>query len=259
MALARSMSVVIPAYNEMGNLEAAVRDVVHALRIFDEYEIIIVNDGSSDGTGSVADRLAESLDCVSVVHHERNRGFSASYQTGLEHARMSYFTFVPGDHEVALESVEGILGAVGSADIVVPYHGTPWNRTWHRRILTWICTTQLNVLFGYHLKYFQGPAVYPTALARMLPINTAGFFFATEMLVNALLLGYSYVEVPLTHHERSYGRSKAVKPANIVNAQITIVRLWWTLRMRGKRARRPASLDPGFSALSPEVRSGNGF
>jgi dolichol-phosphate mannosyltransferase len=243
MALARSMSVVVPAYNEAGNLEGAVKDAVHALRMFDDFEVIIVNDGSSDGTGDVADRLAASLGRVRVVHHEQNRGFAASYQTGLQHARMSYFTFLPGDHEVALESIEEIFDAVGTADVVIPYHGTPWNRAWHRRVLTWICTTQLNVLFGHNLKYFQGPAVYPTELARVLPIGTVGFFFATEMLVNALMMGYSWVEVPLIHHERSYGQSKAVKPANIINAQITIIRLWWTLRIRGELAPRPALVD----------------
>ena len=256
MLSARTMSVVVPAYNEMGNLENAVQDVVHALRTFDDYEVIIVNDGSQDGTGEVADRLAATMDRVRVIHHEQNRGFSASYQTGLAHARMAYFTFVPGDHEVAAESVELIFDAVGKADLVVPYHGTPWNRTWHRRVLTWICTTQLNVLFGRNLKYYQGPAVYPTALARVLPNHTGGFFFATEMLVNALLMGYSYVEVPLTHHERTYGRSKAVAPSNIVSAQLTIVRLWWTLRVRGGIAARPGGVEESAPALSPEVGAG---
>ena len=106
MGLARSISVVVPAYNEMGNLEGAVRDVVHALQSFDEFEVIIVNDGSKDGTGEVADRLAEILPNVRVIHHEVNRGFSESYRTGLKNARMSYFTFVPGDHEVANRAME---------------------------------------------------------------------------------------------------------------------------------------------------------
>jgi glycosyltransferase involved in cell wall biosynthesis len=250
------MSVVVPAYNEMGNLESAVRDVVHALRTFDDYEVIIVNDGSHDGTGEIADRLATTIDCVRVIHHERNRGFSASYQTGLKNARMAYFTFVPGDHEVAAESVEEIFGAVGKADLVIPYHGTPWNRTWHRRILTWICTTQLNFFFSRHLRYFQGPAVYPTELARVLPINTGGFFFATEMLVNALMMGYSWIEVPLTHHERTYGQSKAVKSSNIVNAQLTILRLWWSLRIRGGVAPRPGAAEELRPALRQETGSG---
>jgi len=254
MQLAHTISVVVPAYNEMGNLEDAVRDVVHALRTFDDFEVIIVNDGSQDGTGELADRLATTMDRVRVVHHEQNRGFSASYQTGLANARMAYFTFVPGDHEVASESVEEIFNAVGKADLVVPYHGTPWNRAWHRRVLTWICTTQLNILFSRKLQYFQGPAVYPTALARVLPINTTGFFFATEMLVNALLMGYSYVEVPLTHHERTYGQSKAVKTSNIINAQFTILRLWWNLRIRGRVASRPGSAAE--SGLTPSQEAG---
>jgi len=245
----------VPAYNEMGNLEAAVRDVLHALRTYDDYEVIVVNDGSQDGTGAVADQLAAEHDRVTVVHHERNRGFSASYQTGLEHARMAYFTFVPGDHEVALESIEGIFAAVGTADIVIPYHATPWNRTWHRRVLTWICTTQLNILFSHHLKYFQGPAVYPTELARSLPITTGGFFFATEMLVNALMMGYSWVEVPLTHHERTYGQSKAVKPANMVNAQLTILRLWWSVRIRGNIAARPKLREQALPLLRSEIHA----
>ena len=256
MGSARTISVVVPAYNEMGNLEGAVRDVVHALRLFDDYEVIIVNDGSTDGTGDVAERLAARLERVRVIHHNPNRGFSASYQTGLKHAQMAYFTFVPGDNEVAAESVEEIFRAVGTADLVIPYHGTPWNRTWNRRILTWICTTQLNILFGRNLKYFQGPAVYPTELARVLPINTTGFFFATEMLVNALLMGYSWVEVPLTHHERAYGQSKAVAPSNIVNAQLTILRLWWSLRIRGGVAARPGSAEESGPVLSHRAEAG---
>jgi glycosyltransferase involved in cell wall biosynthesis len=264
MALERTISVVVPAYNEMGNLEAAVLDVLHALRTFDDYEVIIVNDGSKDGTGEVADRLAAAHEKVLAIHHNPNRGFSASYQTGLAHARMAYFTFVPGDHEVALESVEAIFDAVGKADLVIPYHGTPWNRTWPRRILTWICTTQLNILFSRNLRYFQGPAVYPTILARALPITTGGFFFATEMLVNALMMGYSWVEVPLTHHERTYGQSKAVKGSNIVNAQLTIIRLWWNVRMRGEVAARPSlRMEPlptiRPEALRSEVRTGPGL
>jgi len=242
MDLARSISVVIPAFNEGANLDGAVRDAVAAAQDFDAYEIIVVNDGSHDDTGQVADRLAAELEYVRVIHHEVNRGFAASYQTGLKHATMAYFTFVPGDHEVTPDSVVRIFGAIGQADLVVPYHGTPWKRTWPRRILTYVCTTEINLLFGHHLKYFQGPTVYPTTLARALPITTHGFFFCTEMLLNALAMGYSFVEVPLVHQERAYGTSKAIGFGKIVSAELTILKLWWNLRVRNGVAPRPASL-----------------
>src|SRR5205085_7099780 len=109
------------AFNEVHNLEAAVRDVVAASTEFDDYEVLIVDDGSTDGSGELADRLAHELPRVRALHHPRNQGFGAAYGTALAEAQMAYFTFVPGDHEVAPESVVRIFAAVGKADIVVPF------------------------------------------------------------------------------------------------------------------------------------------
>ena len=204
--------------------------------------MLVVNDGSSDDTGEVIDRLARELPGVRAIHHDGNRGFAATYATGLEHARLPYYTFVPGDHEVTLDSIRDIFACVGSAEIVVPYHGTPWTREWHRRILTWVCTNEINVLMGHRLRYYQGPAVYPTALARTLPVTTGGFFFATEMLVHALAAGYTWVEVPLTHQERVYGETKAVGWAKILGAELTILQLWWNVRVLRRGIPRRAAL-----------------
>ena len=232
----RTISVVVPACNEARNLEAAIETVIAAATPFDDFEVLIVNDGSSDDTGDVAERLAAADPRVRVVHHESNQGFAAAYRSGLARARMQYVTFAPGDNEIAPTSLAEIFASVGKADLVVPYHGTPWKRAFYRRILTWTCVTQINVLFGWHLRYFQGPTVYPTQLARALPRTTRGFFFITEMLVYALAAGYTAVEVPLIHQERAYGRSKAVALSNIVDAERTILRLWWQIRLLGRRA-----------------------
>ncbi len=232
----RALSVVIPAYNEAGNLERAVQDVVRVVQDFDDYEILIVNDGSSDTTGQLADRLAREMPRVSAIHHPHNRGFAAAYRTGLAAAGMDYFTFVPGDNEIRPESVQQIFDAIGVADLVVPYHGNPEARTWPRRLLTWASTTEINLLFGWRLHYFQGPTVYPTALARALPATVPGFFFATEMLVHALAAGCTYVQVPLSHQERAYGRSKAVGLSKIIQAELAILQLWWKIRVKQFRA-----------------------
>jgi dolichol-phosphate mannosyltransferase len=243
----------VPAYNEVGNLEAAVRDVVAAAADLDEYEVLVVDDGSTDGTGELADRLARELPGVRAIHHDRNRGFAATYRTGLEHARLAYYTFVPGDNEVTRDSIRDIFASVGRAEIVVPYHGTPWARTWDRRILTWVCTNQINLLMGRRLRYYQGPAVYPTALARSLPITTSGFFFATEMLIHALAAGYTWVEVPLRHQERTYGTSKAVGLGKVIGAELTILRLWWNVRIR--RRGIPARLPVAPTESEPSIRA----
>jgi hypothetical protein len=253
LAPRRTLSVLVPAYNEAENLEGAVRDVLDAAAAadFEDVQVLVVDDGSTDGTAEVADRLAHDIPQVVAIHHPHNRGFVAAYESAVEHARNNYFTFVPGDHEVAPESVCDIFRAIGSADLVVPYHGTPWKRAWHRRLLTFICTSQFNALFGWRLKYYQGPTVYPIALARQLPRTTHGFFFVAEMLVHALAAGYSWTEVGLTHQERAHGRSKAVALSNIVDAQKTIVRLWWAVRVKRQRV-----VPPATSQLSSKVLEG---
>ncbi|MBI2756461.1 MAG: glycosyltransferase family 2 protein [Chloroflexi bacterium] len=232
----RALSVVVPAYNEGDNLAGAVSTILEAGRILDEIEVLLVNDGSADHTGAVADRLAGEHPNVTAIHHPRNLGFAAAYHSGLTRATLPYFTFLPGDNEVAPESVRAIFDAIGQADLVVPYHGTPWRRAWHRRILTAVSVGEINLLFGWRMRYFQGPTVYSTDLARRLPVTTGQFFFVTEMLVHALRAGYSYVQVPLTHQERAYGRSKAVAVSNIINAEKTIFHLWWNIRVQGYRA-----------------------
>lgn len=238
MTLPRSVSILAPAFNEARNIEGAVLDAVEAARAagLDDYEIIIVDDGSTDGTREISDRLAANIDKVSVIHHQTNLGLARAYLTGLEHARLSYYTFTGGDRELARDSLLEILRAVGKATIVVPFHGTPERRERHRRALTWISTTQLNVMFGLNLRYFQGPSVYPTSLARQLPHTCTGFYFATERLVHALMAGYSWLEVPLKHQQRTSGRSKAVSLANCLRAEWFIWRLWWRIRVRGELA-----------------------
>jgi glycosyltransferase involved in cell wall biosynthesis len=232
----------VPAYNEASNLPGAVRDAIVAAGAVGlaDWQVIVVDDGSTDDTLEVAEQLARECPRVQTVHHARNLGFAAAYRTGLAAAQMDYVTFVPGDNEVAAESLHAIFAAIGSADLVVPYHGTPWLRPWRRRLLTCVAVSEVNLLFGWGLNYYQGPTVYPTELARALPMTCNGFFFVTEMLVQALASGHTFVEIGLRHQERAYGCSKAVSLKKIMDAEREIVRLWWELRIR----RRPALVTP---------------
>ena len=222
-----SVSIIVPAYQEAGNITDALAGVLRAASslFLVGYEVIVVDDGSTDSTAEQARIWAEYRPHVRVISHETNLGLRAAYETGLKFAQYEYATWVPGDGEMASESIAEILRAVGTADIVVPYHGTPWNRPWFRRLLTWGSTQQLNVLLGRDLRYFQGTVVYPTALARRLPRTESGFFFAAEMLSWALEEGCTYVEVPLVHRERRHGVSKAVGLKAIWRAQMLILRL----------------------------------
>ena len=237
----RRVSVFLPAFNEVANLERAVADIVWAAEgVLAEYEILVVNDGSRDGTRELADRLAHENPRVRALHQPRNMGIAAAYERALDEAKLDHFSFLAGDGEIAPESVRNILAAVGRADIVAPYHHNPRARQLHRRFLTWGSTTLVNLLFGLKMQYYQGPCIYPVALARALPKTEGGFYFLTQMLIHALHAGYSCVEVGLTHVERTAGRSKAVSLRNILKALRTIGRVWWAIYVRRDTVARRA-------------------
>lgn len=231
-----SLSVFVPAHNEAQNLEGAIQDVVAAAEAwFSDYEILLVDDGSTDGTGDVADGLARANPRIRVIHNPMKQGIASGYGTALRLATKDYFAFLPGDREINVASIRAIFHAIGSADLVVPYHANLEARPWHRRLLTRVSTALINVLFRRNLRYYQGPTVYPTRLARELPTQSRGFFFLTEMLVQALDRGCSYVEVGLLHQERAFGKSKAVTFSNILMALQAILEAWWTRRVRRAR------------------------
>jgi dolichol-phosphate mannosyltransferase len=241
MDAGRRVSVFLPAYNEVDNLEGSVADIVWAAgHVLTEYEILIIDDGSIDGTGDLADRLARANPRVRAIHQPQNMGIAAAYERALDEAKLDHFSFLAADGEIARESVRDILGAVGRADIVAPYHQNPWARQFHRRFLTWASTALVNVLFGQRMHYYQGPSIYPVVLARMLPKSAGGFYFPTQMLIHALHAGYSYVEVGLTHVDRTHGRSKAVSAENIVKALRTIAQAWWAIHVAGRSVARRA-------------------
>ena len=232
----RRVSIFVPAYNEIGQLEGAIADIATAAdAALEDYEILLVDDGSTDGTGPLADRLATQRPKLQVIHQPTNRGIAAGYARAVDVARFEYFGFLPADREIEPGSIKTILAAVGSAEIVAPYHGNPQARQTYRRVLTLVSTGLVNRLFGLRMRYFQGPCVYPTELARALPKTAGGFYFLTQMLVHALCAGHTYVEVPLMHQDRAHGRSKAVSWRNIARALRTIANLWWAIRFRGQR------------------------
>ena len=228
-----SLSVVIPARNEEGNLKACVETVREVLEgITDDYELIIVNDGSTDGTGALAELLMTEISGVKVVHNAQGLGLARTYRNGAGIASKTYVALIPGDNEIQPSSMRAIFEAIGKADIVVPFTANQESRPWMRRQLSRTFTGTVNFLFGFDLRYYQGPCIYPAAVLRTLRVTTWGFVFLTEMLVRALAAGYHPVEVPMYIQPRQFGSSSAVSARNVVTALKTVVRLFWDIKVR---------------------------
>ena len=228
-----TLSVIVPALNEEGNLAAAVATVLDAIgNRFADYEVLIFDDGSTDRTGAIADGLASNNPHIRVVHNPRNIGFGYNYTRGVQIARMEYVAMFPGDNEISGEAIRTILAAVGTADIVVPYISTPAVRSLSRRAVSACFVMLINFLFGLRLRYFNGPCVHRRSLLLSVPMRTHGFAYMASILVRLIRSGSSYVEVPMPVQAREHGRSKAFRPKNIVSVLGTIGELFWEVRVK---------------------------
>ena len=97
--LQRSMTVLVPAFNEAANLVPTIERLIDALTItIEDFEIIIVNDGSTDDTREVAERLASKYPIVRVINNEQNMGLGYSYKRGYREANKEFFVYIPGDN-----------------------------------------------------------------------------------------------------------------------------------------------------------------
>src|SRR5690349_13747197 len=119
---APNVSVIIMAYNEAASLQMVADEITAAVqRLGISYELLIIDDGSTDETGEIADRLAGESKRVRVVHHAPNGGLGAVYRTGFAEARGLYLTFFPADGQFPASSIEQLLAAMPDHDMVLGY------------------------------------------------------------------------------------------------------------------------------------------
>jgi dolichol-phosphate mannosyltransferase len=228
-----SLSIVIPAFNEAADLGPTVDRVIRALAVsVADAEIIIVDDGSSDATGAVADELAAKHPHIRALHHPRNMGLGYGYARGVAVATKERFVYIPGDDTWPYHSLVALFRTMKCADIITAYSTNPEIRPAGRRSVSRLYTLILNMFFGLRMHYYNGLTIYPLAYLRAHPVKTYGFGFQAETLLRALNAGYSVVEVALPIDERAAGGSKAVTLSNILSVLATLGRLCWDLRIR---------------------------
>ena len=210
------LSVIVPVYNEAATVAQIIEQVLKVELGDVEKEIIVVNDGSTDGTGAVLDSLvAHRPNPLKIVHHEQNRGKGAAVRTALEHVTGNIVITQDADLEYDPQEYPALLAPFEDPAVQVVYgsrnlHGNPrssWSFYWGGRLLSWIA----NLLYGSHIT--DEPTGYKALradLLRSLDLQSDGFEFCPEVTGKVLRRGIEIHEVPISYRPRSFDEGKKI-------------------------------------------------
>ena len=205
-----AITAVMPALNEAENLALAVANVLDSYRRREiNGQLIIVNDGSSDATGALAEEYASRYPQVEALHHGSPRGIGASFWDGVRAASGEIVTMIPGDGENDAAEILRYLPLLSEVDIVIPYVYNRAVRKRGRRILSIAYRELVKAGFGLSLNYMNGTVMYRRCILTDLELVNGGFFYQTELLIKSIHRGYLYAEVPCALGVRGSGESRA--------------------------------------------------
>jgi glycosyltransferase involved in cell wall biosynthesis len=227
------LSYFFPAHNEEANLRGLVEEALATLPgLAATFEIVIVDDGSRDATGAIADELAAAdPGIVRAVHHPTNLGYGAALLSGFRASHHDLVAFTDGDRQFRVEDLGRLterLAAPDAPDVVVGYRirrADPLIRTLYARAyrfanLVWFRLRVRDV--DCACKLFRREALEGIA------VESGGAFFSAELLIKLRAAGRAVVEVGVPHHPRTAGSPTGAKPSVVLRA----VRDFWLLRLR---------------------------
>lgn len=228
-----SVSVIVPALNEERDIVSTIKTILNALKKkFSEYEIIIFDDGSTDRTGEITDKLADAYDCIRVFHHKKPICVGGIYKRGIRLAKMNYLIRINGKNDITEENLDKIFALAGVKDLVIPYMTNDRERSFFRRSVSRAFTFIVNFMFGLNLKYYNHYVLCKRSAANAIDLKTDSYAFQAEILVKLIKSGYSYVEVPVEDKFDKCVETKAFKFTNICGVAVSLFRLAYETRLK---------------------------
>lgn len=224
MTNAPALSVIVQAYNEHESVASTVGHIITACEdLRRPYEIIIVDDGSRDGTGETADELAAAHDRVQVIHHPTNLGMGAALKSGFLKATGEFVTSIPADGQLNPAELSHLLEAIQDADFVTTRRTRPYQAL-SRRLLTRGLQGFMICLFGFVPRQEAG-RMFRREILDHLEMTSTSAVLNLELIVKAHRLGYRFKEVPMELREREKGQSKIASTRGVLRMMRELLKL----------------------------------
>ncbi len=228
------LSIFFPFWNEEKNIKRVVEAAVPvAKNVAEKWEILLVNDGSTDKTLEYAKELARKYRNVKVVSHSPNRGYGASLKEGFNTAQYKYVVFTDGDGQFDFTQVSRLIEALPGHDIVIGYRKKRRDqKIIIRLLLMYLLKIWDLLLFHFYVKDIDcGFKLFrKSALDEIMPFRSEGAMITTEILAKAHAKGLKIAQVGVDHYPRKYGEQTGANVQVVMRAIFESLILWWDIR-----------------------------
>lgn len=215
----RGLSVVVPAYNEEQIIARTVSDILDVLhRWMEDFEVIVVNDGSVDQTASVITAISEKDAHVHLITHPINQGYGAALVSGFAAATKELTFFMDSDGQFDIRDLATFIPFIAAYDAVIGYR-IDRQDTWIRKLNAWGWKQVVRFVLKVHVRDIDCAfKLLPTEFLHTYPLETRGAMINAELLYKLEQAGYTYKEVGVRHLPRRSGRATGANLAVITRA-----------------------------------------
>lgn len=229
------VSITVPCLNEVKNIGTTIKVLCSVMADFSDYEIIIVNDGSTDNTKSYIQENFLDNPKISLINHSVTMGRGYSIKEGFSSSKFDYLVCFNGKHDIPKEEVIVILDAIGSEELIVSYQANTHERPPIRRLFSVLYTLILNLSFGLNLKYFNGSCVLKKSDFSKLKLHSDNYALDAEILIKLIKSGIPFLEVPVNDIIEPERRTRSLTTKNILGVFIFYVITIWEIHFLKRR------------------------
>jgi glycosyltransferase involved in cell wall biosynthesis len=247
------LSVVFPAYNDAGTIASMVVSArVSARKLVDDYEIVVVNDGSKDHTAEVLWELEAVFPELRVVHHSRNRGYGGALRSGFQTASKELVFYTDGDAQYDPREMESLFAVWDEGSDFVNGvkigRSDPLHRAFIGRVYHWF----VRVSFGLPLQDVDCDfRLFRRAIFDKVELTKDSGVICVELMKKVQDHGFRIQQVPVHHYHRAYGRSQFFNVRRVARTLLDLARLWYDLVIRKIHLEKPAAAPTG-QATTPD-------
>ena len=226
-----SLSIFFPAYNDAGTIASlAIVAAMTARKLTDDFEVIVVDDGSPDHTGELLDEMAKHFSWLKVVHHEKNRGYGGALRTGFETASKELIFYTDGDAQYDPRELTELYRAFGPDTDFVNGYKIDRSDPLHRKFIGRLYHSFVKLVFGLRLRDVDCDfrLMRKDVFKKVVLTRNSGVI-CVELMKKVQDHGFRIAQVPVHHYHRSYGKSQFFNFPRVARTLLDLMKLWYEL------------------------------